>query len=230
MIMNYNAIKIDKGVNMEVKAPNRNGIVDIYRMIGSIVIFFFHSYHLDNVTIYPFCNGFVFVEMFFLLTGYFTVSHFEEVKKEAGKSKSLNAIIEACKYTIKKFSFFLPYTFITVITSLLIRHCIILKDFEYTMIVKALLESLMLIRGDSNVGVIWYLTTMLPIFPLFCLLCRKCNLRFVIIIAIFYNCIFHGFFRYFGSFAPRSYTRAMAGMFLGVITYGIANYIKRSNV
>lgn len=43
---------------------NRNGLIDIYRMVMAISIMFFHSYHLYSINNYPFLTGRIFVEGF----------------------------------------------------------------------------------------------------------------------------------------------------------------------
>lgn len=57
---------------------NRNGIIDIYRMIMAIIIMIFHSYHLFAIKDYPFLYGRIYVEAFFALSGYFAVHYFEK--------------------------------------------------------------------------------------------------------------------------------------------------------
>ena len=45
-----------------------------------------------------------------------------------------------------------------VLISLVIRHGFIANELNLKMLINALLESLMIIRGDSNVGVLWYMS------------------------------------------------------------------------
>ena len=67
-----------------MKGNNRNGIIDIYRLIMAIIIMIFHSYHLYEIESWPFMYGRVFVEAFFALSGYFTVCYFEKSKVDRG--------------------------------------------------------------------------------------------------------------------------------------------------
>ncbi len=64
-------------------SEKRNGLVDVYRMVGAIVIMINHSYHIDSIGEYPFNHGFYFVEMFFLLTGFLQLYIIEKIKKIA---------------------------------------------------------------------------------------------------------------------------------------------------
>ena len=111
------------------------------------------------------------------MTGYFTYSHFVNLNIGSLRDKAA----EVFKYIKSKFSKFLPYTFIAVFSSLVVRHVIILKDFQIKMIPTAVLESLMIIRGDSNVGVLWYLCALLWVFPLFCFSCMIFERKMILI-------------------------------------------------
>ena len=120
------------------------------------------------------------------MTGYFTYLHFVKLNIDSLRDKAAEVI----KYIKRKFSKFLPYTFITVFSSLAVRHMIILKDFQIKMIPKAVLESLMLIRGDSNVGVLWYLCALLWVFPLFCFSCMIFERKTMLILSSIGSVIF----------------------------------------
>lgn len=85
-----------------------NYFVDLYRMIAAVIVVFYHSYHLDNIHLYPF-GGDIFVEAFFLLTGYFTTFHF----KNSHKTKTCGEVLtDSVIYTCKIFKRFIPYIFL----------------------------------------------------------------------------------------------------------------------
>lgn len=112
-------------------------------------------------------GGYIFVEAFFIITGYYTTKHFNEQKV----SGFWGAICSSVKYTYRKFGSYLPYTFPVVMISLIVKHCLLINDYSCNMAIKAILESMMLICGDANVGVLWYLASMLPVFPFFLFWC-----------------------------------------------------------
>lgn len=120
-----------------------------------------------------------------------------------------------------------PYTFITVFVSLFVRNVLTEENFTILMIFKALLESLMLIRGDSNVGVLWYLSAMLPTLPVIAIVIQKFSIKFygtaALSVVLLWYFILH---RFSDCFVPYSYTRAVAGLALGVLVYCIKEFIE----
>ena len=136
-------------------------------------------------------------------------------------------ITRGIEYTIKKYSMLFPYTFITVFVSLFVRNVLTEENFTILMIFKALLESLMLIRGDSNVGVLWYLSAMLPTLPVIAIVIQKFSIKFygtaALSVVLLWYFILH---RFSDCFVPYSYTRAVAGLALGVLVYCIKEFIE----
>lgn len=202
----------------------RNGLIDIYRFIMAICIMLYHSYHLHGIANYPFkIGGQIFVEAFFLLSGYFVTKDVETNKKEQ-KSDFKSDVIQALTYTWKKYKPFLPYTFIVVFVSLIITHIIIYNDFDFSMILKGILESLMIIRGDSNVGVLWYMAAMLPLLPFMILIEKKLpNYLYTIMAAL----VVFVWYMYLGRFldnrVPLCYFRGVSGLSLGILTFWFEN-------
>lgn len=96
------------------------------------------------------------------------------------------------------------------------------------MIFKALLESLMIIRGDSNVGVLWYLAAMLPTLPIVAIVIQNCSIKFygtvALSIILLWYFILH---RFDDCFVPYSYARAVAGLSLGILVYCIKEFIDK---
>lgn len=198
----------------------RNDLIDVYRFIASLIIMLYHSYHLDGIKHYPCGGGYIFVEAFFIMTGFFTTKHFREQKT----STIGDSICYSVRYTYKKFSKYLPYTFTIVLLSLIVKHCVIINDINYSMVLKAILESMMLIRGDANVGVLWFLAALLPIFPFFCFGVQKISNGLAIFIAfiiIFLNVMLDNYSVFF----PMHYLRALSGLLCGFIVFSITDYI-----
>lgn len=54
----------------------RNGMVDIWRFVFCLLIMAHHMYHIGIERIYPFQSAWIYVEFFFILSGYFTGKHF----------------------------------------------------------------------------------------------------------------------------------------------------------
>lgn len=89
----------------------RIGSVDIFRFIMILFIMSHHLYLFGYSGNYLFCNGWAWTDYFFILTGYFTMSHYsspDRIKDGYGR--------EAVAYTARKFKAFLPYVMIAVTT------------------------------------------------------------------------------------------------------------------
>lgn len=77
----------------------KNRIVELERFIACCIIFFYHCGG-------HFGSGWIVVEFFFLLTGYFATQHYETHKLEAREDMGWYPI----RYTFKKFLTLIPYT------------------------------------------------------------------------------------------------------------------------
>lgn len=91
-----------------------------------------HKYHLGIESDSCFSNSWVYVEFFFIISGYFTYAHFIRCKEE-----KIN--VHPVAYTIKKFSFYMPYIFVTVFVK-----CFMSYVYERGLLV------LFTIAGDSS--------------------------------------------------------------------------------
>lgn len=214
---------------MERSSHTRNGIIDIYRLVMAVIIMVFHSYHLFSIENYPFYYGRIFVEGFFALSGYFTVCYFEKRKMKIGGGTK-EVVISSLKYTFNKYKAFFPYTFITVFVSLFVRHGLIENNFKVSMLFKAILESMMIIRGDSNVGVLWYMAAMLPMLPVLAIVVQKLSSRIYGLLAVLAVALWYFVLGGFGAcFVPWSYGRAVAGLSLGILVYCCKIWIEKIN-
>ena len=83
----------------------------------------------------------------------------------------------------------------------------------------------MVIRGDSNIGVLWYLTAMLPMLPILAIFVQKTCLKCYGILSFVYVCLWYFFLgRYDDCFIPLSYLRALGGLALGVLIYCLKGF------
>lgn len=83
----------------------RNTMIDLWRFIAAIAILLHHAGELGiHKSISG--NGYLFVEFFFMLSGYYTYRHLRN--KTGGESG--NPIGDSFWYIIKKFGAYLPYT------------------------------------------------------------------------------------------------------------------------
>ena len=141
------------------KTNSRNGNISLWKFVFSIIIVIYHTslfYSADKPPI--FSIGYIGVEFFFLVSGYYLA------KKALSNKKVTKEIgIETFKYTFAKFKSFFPYLFITYIISMIIlRITKELNIFFYT----ESIWNLMLLNGFgvgkvNLFGQIWYLTVYL---------------------------------------------------------------------
>lgn len=77
---------------------NKNNMIEMSRFLACYVIF---SYHAKGI----FCSGWIFVEYFFMLSGYFAVSHLVRMKGKIGDTAKY-----PLQYVCNKFRRLFPYT------------------------------------------------------------------------------------------------------------------------
>lgn len=80
----------------------RIGKIELMRFLGAVLIMNAHFGYQDR----PFQLSWFFVEFFYIITGYFTMRHFEKQEPQ----EHFEAVKIAVEYTGKKFVQFLPYT------------------------------------------------------------------------------------------------------------------------
>ena len=88
---------------MELKRQQKNSYIELERFLACLGILFYHVGVMKT--------GWIFVEFFFLLTGYFTIRHFEALRK----TEQSPDIWYPLSYTFKKFKSVFPYTTIGIL-------------------------------------------------------------------------------------------------------------------
>ena len=89
----------------------KNRSIEIWRLVASILIMATHLFVVEEQTGgTPFFNAWIYVELFYFLSGYFTYRHF----CKSGNKDVNEAAKKALAYALKKYSRFLP--FIVIIT------------------------------------------------------------------------------------------------------------------
>ena len=217
-------------------ADMKNGWIELSRFVAAWIIVFFHVGHAPYLTETgdwgKFYSGGLFVEFFFLLTGYFAVAHIEKNhRRVAGQEAAYIG-----KYMLNKWRRFLPYTFFSC---LMVYPSFFLK-YAYTKsdILRALpmfpLDVLMLkntgINFKSYNGYLWYISAMILVLPVVLFLFSKFkavtsrNLMWMIPLSIYGYLV-----REIGTVrttAPLESTlRCFAGLLLGGALYVVSQRI-----
>ncbi len=145
----------------------KNYTIEINRFVAILIIMGHHLYRTGAEN-YHFAMGWVFVEFFFILTGYFTAKHL-------CKSKENNTI----KYTFTKFKKIIGLTCIAILCEYALEFFMLYYDIGvYDLkIIREFFKDLpfeLLLIGSSYTAPklvpVWYLSALFIVFPLFCLL------------------------------------------------------------
>lgn len=205
----------------------RMGIVDLWKFIACILVM---SHHVAVILFHNdmFTEGWIYVEFFFILTGYFTMKHFELHKENNLEEK----VKQTITYIVKKFSAFLPYTISIIIMQYLIQYDVLFENKKSISSVAFFFDIFFdfLLIGDGNGSVkfaIWFLCAMLMAFPFFCMMCQMKSQSLLYMIAFFVSIVWCHYtdVGHFTQF-PLSIVRAFIFLLLSALVYGLVSFIK----
>ena len=218
------------------KENSRNGWVDLGRFVAAWIIVWFHFgtvpiLSLNGTWLKAFGGG-LFVEYFFLLSGYFSVMH---VEKHSSSIKFPEKYIG--QYTIKKWFHFLPYSVFAVFFAYIFSF--IQNGYTWKEIIRssfmAPFEMLLLrntgINFSGQYGVLWYLSAMLITLPILLYIVLKYKDRYKYYFAWIMPLIIYGIIiRKIGTIRTTDYIlstlRAFAGLSLGGGLFYLADKLK----
>lgn len=147
---------------------NKNYHVELWRIIATALIVRHHTYYVGIDGPYRFRMSWIYVEFFFILTGFFTASHFDNQKSEACLNDKAK---ESIKYTFLKFSRFAPFFIPAMCICYILRYCLIADKTSTELLNhfgKFPLEVILLSssQGSAVLGPAWFLSAMFIVFPL----------------------------------------------------------------
>lgn len=214
----------------------RISVVDLWKFIASMMIMTYHLFHLGPA-FYDCSYGkfaWIYVEFFYILTGYFTYKHFY---KQQISLKNIDIYKQSFRYTLNKFKPFLPYTTIAISLQYLITSPITSlftapKQFfghfyNYPFEVLLLGDA---VKMNQLVIPIWFLSAMLLVFPAVSLICQIKNKFLVLMVSGLYSLFYFGQISFGSRTWPNDIFRALGGMLLGVCVFIIADLIKTKKV
>ncbi len=209
----------------------RNGMVDIYRLIFILLIMTHHLYISG-----PFESAWIYVEFFFILTGYYTMKHYAGREEASFEDRAHEAIA----YTLRKFKRIMPYVVIAV---LLEYGCDYIVDYLETgslgkrymlfMMENMIYEVTLLSSSGlawTNLSPIWYLSAMFLVFPLFTLMlsCKKMHKWYLGYLSWVLAVLYYGYVGVIGKRDwPHDLLRAFVCLWLGVFVYGLSEVIQK---
>ena len=184
----------------------------------------------DNVAGVRARSAWIFVEAFFLLTGYFTTKHFYKTRKRKVDELAKDSL----SYTFKKFSTFLPYVIIALLIGFI--YTFMYRGYNFiNFVIEFCKLPLELLFGSSFIttdhcGPLWYLSAMFIVFPFFCFLVSLRKIKnFRIILFLFITSIFLLVGTEATHFFPSLY-RAFSSLVLGSLTFEAASLFSKKKL
>ena len=210
------------------KDSSRIAAVDFLRIvfIGFIMMLHFLFFFGGNAATMRIRSSYIFVEAFFIITGYFTVKHFSKTS-----SRSIDNIAKkSISYTFKKFASYFPYVVIAILIGF--AGTFLYRDYNWTRLFLEVSKfPIDILYGTvfydtGHCGPLWYLSALFLVFPFFCIISqikKHKNLRNIF-------CFILGMiFLLTGdndtSFYPALY-RAFSGLALGLLVYEGAEWLR----
>lgn len=206
-----------------MESQKRNALVDLWRFLGMLIIMGHHQYRL-GISDYPLANGWIFVEFYFILTGYLTTAHFDRSSVQGLESMAQNAV----SYTLRKFLPLMPFAW----AAMLIEYGFQFVT-EYLMAGKGISEiasflcdlpfEMLLVNStymDPHLTPVWFLSAMFLVFPLFCLLLQAAGRHTLLIVSSVIPLLFYSIFGVFQYWHfPLHLLRAISAMLLGTLAF-----------
>lgn len=220
------------------KFYDRNAEVDFWRIVLAFSIVLCHSHGLDppDRYRYPFVGGYLSVEFFLILSGYFAA------QKAASAPNAGPA--DAARWTARKFAGIFPYVVPVVIVHYLLFAAVdrldllsAVKDLVYGALEIALFPAAGLYE-TFYVLPLWYLSALLVVLPMFYLLLIKHWETMLAVICPLSACLIYGYFcrtighvdtwKVWTGLFFTSLPRAWAGLCLGGIVFLLTNKLRET--
>ncbi len=212
----------------------RSGNTDLLRFLSAILIVSHHIYHLGIEEYpyikYPFFDVWIYVELFFYVSGYYTACHFDRLNETENKAKS------AINYTLHKFLPILPYTFFFSLCAWITRGLtgVLFQGWTYKSFITSFLGDFafdLIMLSDTYIhpliGPLWFVFALFIVFPLFCLFAQMENRYLRMILCFITPLMYYGWAGVEGNqIFPHDLLRAFAGLMLGCLIYDLASALK----
>ena len=216
----------------------RNAEIDFYRLMMTFFVIMVHSRNIGipDLSSYPFAPGYLAVEFFFLLSGYYAVKKAENAGGEGYKN--------VLSWTWKKFKGIYLYTIPVGIVHLILFA--LKENADGSLVVNFLkygIYEIFLLRMEGFgwsqyycLGPLWYLSALLVTLPLFYALMIRGKDFFLHVICPLSCIMIYGFFAHVNGNISQAHNwlglckdgvlRAWAGLCLGGVAYLIAKGLR----
>lgn len=216
---------------------NRNGYIDLLRFLASLVILYLHFgiapfYRVDG-TIGSLPGGALFVEFFFMLSGYFCVNTFFRAQNKEE--------FNIARYTVKKYLHFLPYSVLASCityfwTLYAVQESAQFKiKYFFSLPFDALLLYCTGINLTSHMVGLWYLSAMLITIPVLLYLLKHYTSAFRGYLVWILPLFLYGFLiRKFDTVRTSDWIyadmRALAGLTLGGGIFYVSKFLEQYQI
>jgi len=215
--------------NVGLNPQKKNDYLELLRFVASLLIMITHLFYIEIPWgSYGFTYSWIYVEFFFMLTGYFTTRHFMKDNDHNIFQKIKISIV----YTVKKFWKFVPYSIVIVFCAYFMAWWPYVKsgDADLFLLGKWFVSEVFFLseffKYPIYSGTLWYLCAMVSVFPIFCLILQIKNdkIKFILtaVAGAWYYCIY-GITgnREF----PHDLLRAFSCLCLGTVVYYFADLL-----
>ena len=209
----------------------RLAIVDLWKFFAIITIMITHLWYLGTpfveVEYFGFC-GYIYVDFFLILTGFFTCKHFID-------TQSKDIFESGIKYTVSKFLPFLPYTTVVITLQYFliafqkgdIKQAIVtFYDYPYEVLLLG-----QVYMPDPVLAPIWFLSAMLLVFPIVTFISQLKSKYLILLLSGFYPLFYYSLAENVARVSyPNRLLRTLAGLLLGVSLCALVTILKENNI
>lgn len=216
-----------------VEGEHRASMLGLVKFIAAVAIVYFHTLLGEPE---HFSTLYLLVELFFFITGYYTFKHFQDRNTEISNDDIDTKAKEALKYTGRKIRSLAPYILIAIVLHYAILLIPVIGNGWHAIfdIIKGLPFDLLLLNTQAGITnwPMWFVSAMVIVMPLFCLLCQSKN-KHVLFIFSSLTCLvyYFNFYRWpydQGVFYVAPLIRAFMGMLMGVNIYVVAEKLSKA--
>lgn len=210
-----------------------NSIISIEKFIAAIVIMTFHMYLFDEKALFTIgVGGWIFVELFVIITGFYTSKRFCINKCEN--------IYKSCLfYTIRKWLKIVPFSIIAVaiqwgtLAIFQIKEGLWgIKDVLFLFLGDMPFEMLLINTHKDGVPFVeplWYLVVLFFLLPFFIMFLFKVERYLKVLVSLLFCLVYYGIFGVENyPRMPMSIFRMAAALFIGYLIFEISNYISNT--
>ena len=222
-------------MNEKMARSSRNAYVELCRFIAAFVIMLHHTRNIGCPRIAD--GGWIFVEYFFILSGYFMTRHFERTPPSQDAPVEKTALL----YTLNKLFRAMPYVILAVFMDAIAfigRGDVLISQLGDLMMELPVHFLLLNLYGFNHYSInlpLWYLSGMLIAMPLltFILLKARSFYQYILcwnapLFLYAYMFVYHDNIQYWDEhWQFNCILRAFAGLMLGSLTYYLSERLKR---